>query len=178
MKIAPAQVEGRLKWQRQSIRVDPTFARGGGTDQLGRKMRIHWCSSAPTLDDQVDSLPERQVDVIKSGKVSEQTHPKYGQSLVVEVIHPVVLRKGHDGMPHPIQRYISRIGFEITQCHRDVGLVRKVRRGDLSALKRQDECSHFMIVRESAGLDHNKRKRATQPNEARLLTRGCRKMPA
>ena len=69
MKIASAQVEGGLKWQRQSVGVDPTFARGGGTDQFGRIMRIDRCSGAPSIDDQIDSLPERKIDVIKRGKM-------------------------------------------------------------------------------------------------------------
>ena len=51
---------------------------------------------------------------------------------MVEVIHPVMLRKGGNRVPHPIQRNIGRIGFEITQCHSDVGGVGEVGRGDLA----------------------------------------------
>ena len=81
----------------------------------------------------------------------EQFHPETRHGFVIN-IDAVTLREFLQRLPHPYGRVIERAFGQISQRHRDVGTVVKLRRQNRRFLEGAHQLAHFLVVYEIADL--------------------------
>ena len=128
-------------------RVRPLSTRRGGSNQLTRIMRFDRRSGSPSIDDQINSVPQRQVAVIARHDMREQSHPKRGQRFVVNV-DSMMRRKAQERCSHSRGCFRQRHLFEVAQRHRQVRRVRELRWRDRARFKGCDEVPDLLVIHE------------------------------
>ena len=88
---------------------------------------------------------KRQLAVMSRGQVMEQFHPELRYGFMINV-HAVGTAKVQKRSPHPRQSLIQRFKLEITQCHRHVGPMPKVRWKNLRFLECAHQRTHFLVI--------------------------------
>ena len=115
-------------------------------------MRLDRRGRAPARDDQVDPAPERHLSIMILCNVIEQSHPKSGECLVIEIDQMVVRGELEKLFAHASECRGQRQLVQITQRHRDMGGVSKLRRRNGRRLKRLDKNCDFGVARKLSRL--------------------------
>ena len=83
-------------------------------------MCIHRASVSPARDDQIDALPQWNIDIVGARNVIEQAYPKCGQRFVIETADAVMGRERANIAAHSFERLIRRQLPKVTHRHRNV----------------------------------------------------------
>ena len=109
-------------------------------------MCIDWAATSPTLDDQIDPLPQWKAYIVSARDVIEQAHPKCGQRFVVETGDAVMSGERANIAAHSFEGLNWRQLRKVTHGHRDVGNVSEFRSRNRRRLKRFDQRCDFGIA--------------------------------
>ena len=110
-------------------------------------MRFDWSCGSPSIDDEINSAPKRQVAVMVRNDVREQSHPERGQRFVIN-IHSMMRGKAQERSSHSRGCFRQRHLREIAQRYRQVRRVRKLRWCDRRRFECCDESMDFCVARE------------------------------
>ena len=109
-------------------------------------MRFDRPAMAPSSDDNVDPLPEGQIDLVNSAEVIKQSHPESGEGFVIKAARMVSSCEIASFVAHPGESLVPRKLRQVTQCHRDVGDVSKVGSGNSGVLECLHELCDFRVA--------------------------------
>jgi len=109
-------------------------------------MRFDRPAMAPSSDDNVDPLPEGQIDPVNSAEVIKQSHPESGEGFVIKAVRMVSSCEIASFVAHPGESLVPRKLRQVTQCHRDVGDVSKVGSGNGGVLECLHELCDFRVA--------------------------------
>jgi len=120
-------------------------------------MRFDWRDGSPSVHNHINSAPKWQIPVITRNDMREQSHPKRGQRLVIN-IDSMMRRKATERCSHSRGCFHQRHLSEIAQRHGQMRRMRKLRRGNRRRFESCDESLGLGVAREIARLQGSNRK--------------------
>ena len=71
-------------------------------------MRLDRPAMAPSRDNDIDPLPEGQIDLVNGAEVIKQQHPEGGEGFMIEAVRMVPSREIASFVAHPGESLVPR----------------------------------------------------------------------
>jgi hypothetical protein len=114
-------------------------------------MCVDGISYTPSFYNEINATPQWQLAVMRRSEVMQQLHPELGHGLMINV-HFMSSAEVKKTATHAHDGGFERLNLKVTQGHRHMRAIPKMRRENPRLLECADKRAHFLIVGEVARL--------------------------